>query len=244
MKYILLLLVLASAAYAQTSPLVGGPMIQGEDLSPVSVTQPPPPAAPFSVPGVTVKLEEAAGFNRDAALSEAARQAMPAALAQLATPLSTEEATKLAASIGDPMQFVQSYKIIKEVLVPSYTLTVDLVFNGNKLQTNFGRRMVVDTNVSATTGEMTDDSSAGAFATVAEGMERALHVQAGTAAAQDAIFAKLAKAGFNPQWQVITRNGGTLTVRTTLDDETLASRLTSEGLTVEETGDGLAISQE
>lgn len=207
--------------------------LQSEQLPEVSHSQPAPAAAPFTVSGVTVRLDETEGFNRDAALTAAAKQALPLALGQLVPPLPATKASDVAASIGNPMTFVTSYKIQKEILVPAYQLTVDMVFDGKKLQDNFGSKVVTPAaQISATDG--VDGDADVTSSSVADMPLQTLVIEASTAHDQDALFTKLEKAGLKPQWLVLAREGGRVGVSTALEGQPLMDKLQSLGLRVDE----------
>jgi hypothetical protein len=97
------------------------------------------PADPFVVKNVVVTLSDTTGFARDAALEKAARQALPQALAAL--PMAPAKAASTAKSVGSVMNFVGSYRIVKEAIVPTYSLTVDLTFDAAMLRKNFGGKV-------------------------------------------------------------------------------------------------------
>ena len=233
---------LAAAAHAQDASVTAVPL-QAEQLPAVSTTQPPPP---FTVPGVVVTLADGLGFSRDAALTQAARQALPVVLGQLKTPIAQARANDIAKTVGEPMQFVKSYKIVKEVLVPKYTLTVDLVYDAAKLQTNFGKtettvsaasatvsHTVAYKNVNGVVTAVTETAVAEAVAATAPDLPQpgqTVHVSAATAAGQDKIFSALAKAGLSPVWKIIRRDGGDLAVTTDLTPDQLADKLHGLGL--------------
>lgn len=241
MKHVLTLVLLAVAVLAQAQT---APAVASDELAPVSLTQPAPLPPPFSVQGVVVKLEENAGFNREAALTEAARKALPGVLAQLDAAPNADEAKQLAASIGNPMQFVQSYKIVKELLVPSYTLTVDLHFSQAKLESNFGRKVVDDEPPAADdTSEGLGLEDAAPAATLPDAAaSREVDVVAATAAEQDRVFVALQAAGLAPQWKLITREGGIIRIATGLDGDALQQALQQAGVEVEPGTGGYRVS--
>lgn len=96
-------------------------------------------ANPLEVKGVVVTLSDTTGFDRDAALEIAAKQALPQMLEKLGH--TADSAGKKVKSTGSAMQFVQGYKVVKESLIPVYTLTADLTFNGPMVIKNFGGKM-------------------------------------------------------------------------------------------------------
>lgn len=214
----------------QAQSLPSAVPLQAEQLPAVSTTQPVPPAKAFSVEGVVVKLDASEGFNRDMALTQAARQALPVALGQLEPPVPASKAADIAKNVGDPMTFVKSYKLVKEVLVPAYQLTANLQFDGAKLQTNFGSKVpVVKVEVAAEVSdtETVTPASAISDATVSVVLE------ADTAGAQDELFSKLEQAGMNPVWQLIRRDGATVTLNTALEGDALADKLRKADMTAE-----------
>lgn len=95
------------------------------------------PASPWLVSGVVVTITDTTGFARDVALERAARQALPKVLAgPLGLPVA--EANRKAKAVGEALQFVSRYQLMKESILPNYTLTVDLHFNEAMLRKNFG----------------------------------------------------------------------------------------------------------
>lgn len=121
-------------------------------------------ASPFTIKGVVVTLSDTTGFARDEALEKAARNAMPLALEAL--PLEPAKAAKLAKDVGGIMRFVASYRVVKETVIPSYSLTADLTFNEEMLRKNFGGAVsattagVVDATHTADGGEVVASSVA------------------------------------------------------------------------------------
>ena len=102
----------------------------------------------FRVSGVVVDLKDTQGFGRDAALERAARESLPKVLVRMGqTP---EAATKNVKNLGSAMRFVQGYKVVKESLIPHYSLTADLTFNEAMLMKNFGAVRAPVAAVSAT----------------------------------------------------------------------------------------------
>lgn len=104
-----------------------------EAVLPVSA---PAAADVFTVKGVVVTLSDTTGFDRDAALEQGARQSLPGVLTSLG--LKPEEAQKKVKSLGSAMRFVKSYKVVKESLIPTYSLTTDITFNEAMVRKNFG----------------------------------------------------------------------------------------------------------
>lgn len=213
--------------------------LQAEQLPIVSHTQPAPPPAAFSVDGVVVKLDESEGFNRDAALTAAARQGLPVALGQITPVMLSTKATEVAASIGEPMTFVKSYKIVKEILVPAYQLTVNLQFDGVKLQSNFGSKVLPEAVVSGTLGVTTTDTVSGS-AEVSVAIT-VVHVESDTAQGQDTLFGKLAEAGLKPRWTLLRRDGGDIALTTALEGDALAEKLRALGFAPDMADDGMTL---
>ncbi len=95
------------------------------------------PTSPWQIKGVAVVLSQTTGFARDVALEQAARKALPAVLTG-PMGLPAAEAQRRVATLGEAMRFVSRYQIGREVVLPSYALTVDLTFNEAMLRRNFG----------------------------------------------------------------------------------------------------------
>lgn len=107
-------------------------------------------AAPFTVKGISIDLSNTTGFARDAALDQAAAKGLPLVLVNLPMPETLAQET--ARSVGDPMRFVASYAVVKETLIPNYSLIADLTFNEAMLRTNFGgKSTAVENSVSTST---------------------------------------------------------------------------------------------
>jgi hypothetical protein len=253
MKRLALLLALVPViAHAQDASVTAVPLA-AEQLPAVSATQPPPP---FTVPGVVAKLDDGLGFSRDAALTQAARQALPVVLGQLHAPIAQDKASQIAGTVGEPMQFVKSYKIVKEVLVPHYTLTVDLVFDQAKLETNFGKTIVqagparaetgsptpvVYRNVNGVVAVVSSDISAAPKTMDATASGLTVHVVADTASAQDKVYTALAKQGLNPVWKLVRRDGGDIGVTFAGDAAALTAKLSAAGLAAQSEGDSVTV---
>lgn len=230
--------VLASATQAQ-----GGigeparPKMQSENLSPMKIT---PPVVVGAVEDISVTLPETDGFARDAALTEAARKGLPQALAQFENPVTEVEAQAIAKSVGEPMQFVKSYKIVKELLVPSYSLTVDMIYDVAKLQANFGKKETTTTTSSAATTVSGSWSTTGPGPALT-GTPVRVQVEATGAANQDKVYNNLARAGLKPVWKVINRDGGALVLNNTGTLEELREKIDGLGFDANVVGDGLTI---
>lgn len=90
----------------------------------------------FTVKGIVVTLSGTTGFDRDAALEQGARQSLPTVLTSLG--MNADEAQRKVKSLGSAMRFVKGYKVVKESLIPTYTLTTDITFNEGMVRKNFG----------------------------------------------------------------------------------------------------------
>lgn len=214
------------------------PKMQSENLAPVRIVQPEERGI---VEGITVSMSESIGFARDAALTDAARKGLPQALAQLETPVSEEEAESIAKNIGEPMRFVKSYKIVRELLVPTYTLTVDMVYDAATLQANFGKVKTTTTTVTTKTESTEAEAWSTGPAPALTGVPVQVTVEADSAADQDKVYNTLARAGLKPVWRLITREGGKLVLTNTGTLEELVSKVDGLGLEATVAGDGLII---
>lgn len=212
------------------------PKIQSENLAPMKVTA---PVNAGLVSSISVTLAETDGFARDIALTDAARKGLPQALAQIETPVSPERAESIAKSVGEPMQFVKSYKIVKELLVPTYSLTVDMTYDVDKLQTNFGK---VETTTTTKETSVSGNWSTSTLALV--GTPVTVVVEASGAAKQDKVYNTLAKGGLKPVWKVVTRDGGELVVNSTGSLDELRARVEELGFDANVVGAGLVVRAE
>jgi hypothetical protein len=104
---------------------------------PVSATA---PAALGLVKGVVVTLSDTTGFARDVGLQKGARQALPTVLMRL--PMAEADAQRIAKTVGDAKLFLKSYTIVKESILPRYTLTADLLYDEDALRKNFGGQII------------------------------------------------------------------------------------------------------
>lgn len=158
------LLVMPVIAFAQSSLPSAVPLNEEDIAPPVLAVQPsattpatPSATAPMANPmnvQTTVVMAGSTGYERDKALEAAARKALPDVLGRLSTPLGPEKAAEATAKLGDPMVFVKSYSIVKETLVPNYTLTVAFIFNQEMLEKNFGKSTTTTTRtVEVTSGD-------------------------------------------------------------------------------------------
>jgi hypothetical protein len=236
MKRVIFFLMLALPVMGQAAMLETKPPMQSENLASLKVV--PPPANLGAVNGISVTLEATDGFARDVALTDAARKGLPQALAQLEVPVGPEKAAEIAKSVGEPMQFVKSYKIVKELLVPTYSLTVDMVYDVSKLQANFGKvETVTAVSASSVSGSWVTSGATPA----AVGVPVTVTVEASGAANQDKVHNTLSKAGLKPVWKIINRDGGQMMVTNpgTLDE--LRAKVEALGFAANVVGDGLTI---
>ncbi len=117
------------APRVSAGPAMASPTVAASSSVPVA-------ADVFSVKGIVVTLSDTSGFDRDAALEKGARASLPTVLTSLG--LKPEEAEKKVKSLGSAMRFVKGYKVVKESLIPSYSLTADISFNEAMIRKNFG----------------------------------------------------------------------------------------------------------
>lgn len=251
------MLLLCGAAHAQISP-PGKPLIgptygtieqpftrniESEELAPLVVT---PTAkittteagkvaegadSPFVVRGVSVTLGQTTGFARDAALDMAARKALPQVLAAL--PMSAEDATAKAKAVGQPLSFVSSYTIVKEVLIPTYGLVVDLTFNEQMIRTNFGGVRVSSTVVvSSTSGGLISDTVAAPVAPVK--MNRfVVRVLTADPISQDKVYRALSGLqDTQAHYRVMAGAGAEFGVNTPLDESRIDAAVSGFGAVV------------
>lgn len=136
---------------------------------------------PWLVPGVVVTVTDTAGFARDMALEQAARQSLPKVLSG-PLGLATAEASRKARTVGEALQFVSRYQIVRESVLPSYTLTVDLQFNEAMLRKNFGGLVSPTQPTKAASG---NTGSASPTVVPATRQEWVVRVAEPTAAGQD-----------------------------------------------------------
>ncbi|RYG58983.1 MAG: hypothetical protein EON60_11780 [Alphaproteobacteria bacterium] len=183
------------------------------EVSPVAVVN------PLEVKGVVVTLSDTTGFDRDAALEVAAKQGLPQVLETLGH--SKESATGKTKSLGNAMRFVQGYKVVKESLIPTYTLTADLTFNGPMVMKNFGGKMPAAAAAGAVAAAATP---AAAEAAVAEAVEVSpvkqwvVKIRDRDPAAVDKVRVNLSKQpGTRATYRLLTSEGAELLVDTTMD---------------------------
>lgn len=142
----------ASGGFTQVeAPVAATPTTPAGSALPIA-----PVYADIIVSNVTVVVSNSTGLERDKALDIAARQAMPAALAQMDPPVTGEKAQTFITTQGDLTRYVKTVRIVKEVLVPSYTLTADLTFNGPTLYKNLGGRIPTATGGTVSEGTYKD----------------------------------------------------------------------------------------
>lgn len=176
-----------------------------------SAAQPAQPADPFTVRNITVTVSNSTGFARDAALQQAAHSGLAQVLQVL--PMPAAQASSTAASIGNAMAFVQSYSIVHEALVPTYTLTVDLTYNQDMLRKNFGGR-VAQATVSST---FTTTVSGTAPATAAQPQRWLITLPGNDLAASSALITTLNdKPDTQATYRQISRSGTQIEVKTPL----------------------------
>jgi hypothetical protein len=243
--FVMLGLLAATPALAQVTMPAGQTFprkLEADDLAPlpkapqpvsgsvgVSASAAVSVTSPFVVKGVVVTLSGTTGFARDEALDKAARQALPAVLQAL--PMDAAKAAKTAKTLGNVMRFVSSYRVVKETVIPVYSLTADLTFNEAMLHKNFGGDVVV---VSATT--TTTAVSQSLLGPTADG---GLVVAAGKAvplnhwlvrtensdpAEVSRLFEKLnSSEGMKATYRLVTSAGAEMVVDTALDMNTLQS---------------------
>ncbi len=209
-------------------------MVESETLEAVSITQPPLPTPPFVVKDISITMEPADGFAREAALAQAARQGLPTAITQLG--IDPDEAGRLAKTVGNAMGFVKSYTIGKELLVPAYSLMVTLTFDQAKLVSNFGQKIkaapspTVPVSSSQSTGEgMPEDATSLPETTLPAGAQQIVAVTVNGAGAQDKLFQLLATKGYTPQWHVLRKGGGEIILHTALEGDALLGKLQADG---------------
>lgn len=180
-------------------------------VSPVAVVN------PLEVKGLVVTLSDTTGFDRDAALEIAAKKGLPQVLETLGH--SKESAVSKTKTLGNAMRFVQGYKVVKETLIPVYTLTADVTFNGPMVIKNFGGKIPV------AQAETAPAVAAGAAATamvdeaeVSPVKQWVVKVRDRDPAAVDKVRVNLAKQpGTRATYRLLTSEGAELLVDTTMD---------------------------
>lgn len=188
--------------------------------------------SPFVVKGVVVMLSGTTGFARDEALDKAARQALPAVLQVL--PMDAAKAAKTAKTLGNVMRFVSSYRVVKETVIPVYSLTADLTFNEAMLRKNFGELVVVSATTTTTTTSATVNQSLlgptgdGGLVVAAKAGVPLNHwlvrMENPDPAEVSRLFEKLnSTEGMKATYRLVTSAGAEMVVDTALDMNTLQS---------------------
>ncbi|RYG59143.1 MAG: hypothetical protein EON60_11315 [Alphaproteobacteria bacterium] len=181
------------------------------EVSPVAVVN------PLEVKGVVVTLSDTTGFDRDAALEVAAKQALPQVLETLGH--SKESATGKTKSLGNAMTFVQGYKVVKESLIPTYTLTADLTFNGPMVLKNFGGKVPAATATgTVATAAPAADTTVAEVVEVSPVKQWVVKIRDRDPAAVDRVRVNLSKQpGTRATYRLLTSEGAELLVDTTMD---------------------------
>lgn len=230
---------LTGSAWAQWLGPVQQPFtdnVQAEDVAPVpvgatevSASAPASVAAnPFVVKGVVVTLSQTTGFARDAALDQAARQALPQVLQELEIP--ADKAAKAAASVGNPLQFVASYAIVKEALIPTYSLTTDLTFDAKMLRANFGGVVGVTSGSEVVSGS---EVSASMVVPPPPLRRYVVRVANSDPVVQDSVFRKLsALRGAKVRYLVMASQGADLEVMAPQDEAGVDAAVEGTGAVV------------
>jgi hypothetical protein len=177
----------------------------------------------------TLTMAGSVGFDRDAALEKAARKALPEMLGRLTPPMEASKAAETAAKIGDPMQFVSSFNIVKETLVPHYTLTVLFTFNQAKLESNFGRKVVTPNAVSLGKPATTSSTQAPA-AQQAQGQAYVLRAENASPAQHYKMLQAAKKLDAGAMFSSLSLHTTRLTFITTKTPEQIISTLASAGV--------------
>ncbi len=182
------------------------------DVSPVAVVN------PLEVKGMVVTLSGTTGFDRDAALEVAAKQGLPQVLEALGH--SKESAVAKTKTLGNAMRFVQGYKVVKETLIPVYTLTADVTFNGPMVIKNFGGKMPVvkvedaPVKVPASVAASVDEPEA----EVSPVKQWVVKIVDRDPAAVDRVRVNLSKQpGTRASYRLLTGEGAELLVDTSMD---------------------------
>lgn len=212
--------------------------IESEALAPLVITPSAPvvasstaPAAtgmvgPFTIKDVTVVLSQTAGFARDTALDQAAKQALPKVLEAL--PMDATEANEKAKAVGEPLRFVSSYKIVKEALIPTYSLIVDLTFNEPLLRSNFGGVKTGPLVVTSATSTVTVSASVPVMKN--RYIVRVTSVDPGS---QDRVYKILSNLAMtNASYRVMAGMGAEFNVETPLSEANLDAALSGTGAVV------------
>ena len=164
----------------------------------------------FRVTGVVVELTDTQGFGRDAALERAARDSLPTVLVRVG--LTPEDAAKKVKSLGSAMRFVQGYKVVKESLIPHYSLTADLTFSEAMVVKNFGAALPPKPQVAAAN---VDEASA---VMAGPPLQQWVVTVEGSPANVDRVRVNLnAQASTQAHYRTLTSRGAELLVETPLD---------------------------
>ena len=226
----------AMSSTATVAPAAGG-FTQVEATVPVSGTALPlaPVYADIIVSNVTVVVSNSTGLERDKALDIAARQAMPAALAQMDPPVTGEKAEVFVSTQGDLTRYVKTVRITREVLVPSYTLTADLTFNGQMLYKNLGGR------IPTVSGSIVSE---GSFKDPRPKLTHEVQLASGNPADQARLLKILnSLPNTKARYTSISTSGASYSVETVLQLDELEQTLSGQNIsTVPGTASGLRVS--
>jgi hypothetical protein len=184
---------------------------------------------PYFVPGLRVELpagDVSGASPRDIALAEAAREGLGRVLAGMEPALAPDVQARAVSDTTDIMSLVQSYRIADEILTPSYTLKVDMVYRPDAVQALLPR------GTATAAGQVSG--------TVPPGPLTVVRV-AGDIATQDKVYRALQKvdsrgvayrriALAEAEWQV-----------TGLSADKLAAALQGQGLVAEVGADGAVV---
>lgn len=205
----------------------------------------PSPTDPFTIKGLVAAVSGSTGFDRDGALDSAARAGLARVLAAL--PMDEAKARKTAKTVGDPQRFVSSYIIVKEALVPAYSLTVDLTFNEQMLRANFGGVKTVAVSSSSSVSSLLTGGASGTIAGGGAAVALAsptlivaaakhtfvVRLTDGDPGAQDRVYKKLREpAGASIRYRVATSEGAEWDVTTPLDQPALEADMRPLNATV------------
>lgn len=253
MRVVIMALVLAafsSVGWAQWSGSIQTftSDVQGEEVAPLPVAASPTaqpatpststtaaaaasPTSPFTVKGLVVSVSGSTGFDRDAALDQAARTGLEKVL--LALPLEAAKAKSTAKTVGDPQRFVASYVIVKETLVPTYSLTVDMTYNESMLRNNFGGKVVVVSATAVASGTSAVALASPTLPPAAKPNTFVVRLANGDPGAQDKVYQKLrSPVGASIRYRVATSEGAEWDVTTPLSQPELEAEVQPLGATV------------
>ncbi|NBX85798.1 MAG: hypothetical protein EBQ80_00910 [Proteobacteria bacterium] len=145
-------------------------------------------------------------------MEKAARQALPQALQAL--PVDAAQAISITNTIGNPMSFVASYQVVRETLLPTYSLTTNLTFNQAMLRTNFGGKVASPTTPSPTAVAPTPRNTF------------VVRLSEPQPATQNQVFQQLNNlTDTEARYRLITIQGAEYTVETPLTETALTSQL-------------------